>query len=550
MILNLKRFNQYVAYHHFKMDTLDTVIKLMKPGCYMASIDLRDAYYTVAIHPDHQKYLKFVANGVLYQYTCLPNGLASAPRIFTKLMKPVYSTLRSMGQIISGYIDDSYLQGDSVAACSSNVKASATLMNTVGLFLHPDKSVLSPAQTVTFLGFVLNSLNMTVSPTPKKISKTITCCTELLQTLRPTILQVSRVVGVLISNLPGVEFGQLHYRSLEIDKISALKTSGSNYNAVMELCPRSINDLNWWIGNISLASKSIVKSHPSYIIKSDVSTLGWGAVLDSQAIGGRWTVSESSYHINYLELLAAFFALKAFCLNCQRCTVQLQLDNSTAVTYINNMGGTKSLVLNELTIQMWEWSIKHSIWISAVHIAGASNHEADKKSRIFHDQHEYMLNVSSFRTIVAKYPNFNVDLFASRLNHQLQQYVSWKPDPGCITVDAFSLNWHSYNFMPFHPLVLSPGVYKRFVWTKLQASSLYLCGQHRLGFQVCSRFCISNPGSYWPNQHSCSIRSSQMYIHFTRSFIFWCVLSPELLRTLPTFSRHCRLHYAILATRY
>ena len=361
MILNLKRFNQYVAYHHFKMDTLDTVIKLMKPGCYMASIDLRDAYYTVAIHPDHQKYLKFVANGVFYQYTCLPNGLASAPQIFTKL----------------------------------------------------------------------------------------TCCTELLQTLRPTILQVSRVVGVLISNLPGVEFGQLHYRSLEIDKISALKTSGSNYNAVMELCPRSINDLNWWIGNISLASKSIVKSHPSYIIKSDASTLGWGAVLDSQAIGGRWTVSESSSHINYLELLAAFFALKAFCLNCQRCTVQLQLDNSTAVTYINNMGGTKSLVLNELTIQMWEWSIKHSIWISAVHIAGASNHEADKKSRIFHDQHEYMLNVSSFRTIVAKYPNLYVDLFASRLNHQLQQYVFWKSDPGCIAVDAFSLNWHSYNFYAF-----------------------------------------------------------------------------------------------------
>ena len=174
------------------------------------------------------------------------------------------------------------------------------------------------------------------------------------------------------------------------------------------------------------------------------------------------------------------------------------------------MGGTKSFVLNELTIQMWEWSIKHSIWISAVHIAGASNHEADKKSRIFHDQHEYMLNVSSFRTIVAKYRNLNVDLFASRLNHQLQQYVSWKPDPGCIAEDALSLNWHSYNFYAFPLFGLIAGVYKRFVWKKLQASSLYPCGQQRLGFQVCSRFSISNPGSYWPNQHSCSIQSSQM----------------------------------------
>ena len=73
---------------------------------------------------------------------------------------------------------------------------------------------------------------------------------------------------------------------------------------------------------------------------------------------------------------------------------------------------------------------------------------------MFHDQHEYISNVSSFGTIVAKYPNLNVDLFTSRLNHQLQQCVSWKPDPGCIDVDAFSLNWHSYNFYAFPPFSL------------------------------------------------------------------------------------------------
>jgi hypothetical protein len=92
MILNLKRLNAHVEYHHFKMDTLETAIKMMTPGCYMASIDLKDAYYIVAIHTAYQKFLKFEFNGVLYQYTCLPNGLASAPRTFTKLLKPVYST--------------------------------------------------------------------------------------------------------------------------------------------------------------------------------------------------------------------------------------------------------------------------------------------------------------------------------------------------------------------------------------------------------------------------------------------------------------------------
>lgn len=84
-ILNLKEFNEFVADHHFKMDTLEAAISMMKPGRFMASVDLKDAYYTVPIHLLHQKYLKFWFDGIFYQYTCLPNGLANAPQIFTKL---------------------------------------------------------------------------------------------------------------------------------------------------------------------------------------------------------------------------------------------------------------------------------------------------------------------------------------------------------------------------------------------------------------------------------------------------------------------------------
>ena len=103
-ILNLKACNEFIAYHHFKMDTLEAAVNMMRPGCFMASMDLKDAYYTVPIHPSHQKYLKFCFDRAFYKYTCLPDGLASAPRIFTKLLKPVYATLRSMGHLNSGYI--------------------------------------------------------------------------------------------------------------------------------------------------------------------------------------------------------------------------------------------------------------------------------------------------------------------------------------------------------------------------------------------------------------------------------------------------------------
>ena len=72
----------------------------------MASIDLKDAYYYVKIHPSHQKFLKFRHNGTLYMCTANPNGLASCPCKVTKLSKPVTAKLHNQGNIIAGYLDD------------------------------------------------------------------------------------------------------------------------------------------------------------------------------------------------------------------------------------------------------------------------------------------------------------------------------------------------------------------------------------------------------------------------------------------------------------
>ena len=54
IILNLKAFNEFIAHHHFKMDTLEAAVNMMRPGCFMASVDLKDAYYTVPMHASHQ----------------------------------------------------------------------------------------------------------------------------------------------------------------------------------------------------------------------------------------------------------------------------------------------------------------------------------------------------------------------------------------------------------------------------------------------------------------------------------------------------------------
>ena len=92
------------------MDSIKSVLNCITRNCYMCKVDLKDAYYSIKVADDYQRFLKFEWDGTLYQYVCFPNGLASCPRKFTKLLKPPLATLRLRGINIVGYIDDFCLQ--------------------------------------------------------------------------------------------------------------------------------------------------------------------------------------------------------------------------------------------------------------------------------------------------------------------------------------------------------------------------------------------------------------------------------------------------------
>ena len=59
-----------------------------------------------------------------------------------------------------------------------------------------------------------------------------------------------------------------------------------------------------------------------------------------------------------------------------------------------------------------------------------------------------------FQKILSHFDDLQIDLFASRLNAQLQNYVSWKPDPMAKHIDAFCVNWSQYVFYTFPPFCL------------------------------------------------------------------------------------------------
>ena len=162
IVLNLSRLNEVVKYEHFKMEGLGYALSLMTKGCFFGSIDLKDAYFTVAIDSTFRKFLRFSWRGSLYEFTCLPNGYSDAPRIFTKLMKPIFSTLRSEGFMSVYYLDDSLLLGNNFEECQKNIQQTKELLIETGFVLNKNKSSFIPSQEIVFLGFILNSETMTV----------------------------------------------------------------------------------------------------------------------------------------------------------------------------------------------------------------------------------------------------------------------------------------------------------------------------------------------------------------------------------------------------
>ena len=134
-VINLKPLNRFIVAAHFKMEGLAMLKDLLRPGDWMASIDLKDAYLSVAIWEEHRKYLRFVWNSQLYEFQCLPFGLCSAPRVFTKLLKPVLARLRHQGIRLIMYLDDMLVMAQSREELEGHLLQITSLIEFLG-FLY------------------------------------------------------------------------------------------------------------------------------------------------------------------------------------------------------------------------------------------------------------------------------------------------------------------------------------------------------------------------------------------------------------------------------
>lgn len=175
-----------------------------------------------------------------------------------------------------------------------------------------------------------------------------------------------------------------------------------------------------------------------------------GAICNGVTTRGPWTVDQLGLHINCLELLGALYALQSFVGGSRGLSVRIFLDNSTAVCYINKGGGTRSAELTSIAKLLTSFCEQRELSVEAVHLAGVLNIDADRESRSTSDTSDWMLSRQVFNNINRIWP-MDVDLFGSFWNAQLPRYVSWRPQPGSMAVNAFSVNWNDFSGYVFPP---------------------------------------------------------------------------------------------------
>ena len=291
-----------------------------------------------------------------------------------------------------------------------------------------------PTQEITYLGFVINSQTMTIMLTHERKQKLLNACACLLEKKEEKSQQWPPALA------RWVLFTTVSYKKT---KNRALSENKGNWERKMLLSEESKNELRWWVENTEEQSAPIYRPNPIIRMKTDSSLTGWGALIadKEKQTKGVWTEEEKRYHINYLELLAVFLGLKALLNQMTDSHIRFMTDNTTTVSYLNKMG-SKSAVLNDLTCTVWKWCAERKLWLSAAHIPGVANVEADKLSCDLHLNTEWKLNnqlLKEVLTVLETQPT--VDLFASKTNAQFPLYVSYLPDPGAYAVDAFSLHW-------------------------------------------------------------------------------------------------------------
>ena len=249
-IIDLSTLNHYVTSSRFHMETPRSVLNSIRPGDWMISLDLQDAYLQVPVHHDSRRFLRFVVDGKPFQFRVLCFGLTTAPQVFTRIMAPVSTILHRHGVRMLRYLDDWLILASSEIACLQSRDRLLAVCTELGIQVNLTKSSLVPSQSIVYLGMEIQSLPFIARPTPTRANNLIRLIEEFLSTPSPPACLWRRLLGHLSSLILLVSGGMIRMRLLQL----CLKDQWDFLDDQFQVswCPLCREDLLWWSRQVQL----------------------------------------------------------------------------------------------------------------------------------------------------------------------------------------------------------------------------------------------------------------------------------------------------------
>ena len=466
---------QVVQLTPFKMEAVASVLLSVREGDFLASLDLKNAYFQIPIHPSSRKLLRFTSEGTVYQFRALCFGLSTAPQVFTRVFAAVSAWAHTHRIRLLRYLDDWLVLSSLEREAKQAVQSLLLICHILGIVINEKKSDLVPSQTGKYL-------DMTIDTEAGKVF--LSGMSREIPDGSGELLHHGRSPGSALAGdprSPGFARAAGPSRSPGFARAAGPSRSPSDAHSPVAsegaLVPRGVRpslSTGVFASGSEMGPVLVVGEGPSVDGASIWATcsgsspvfgcvfFGLGAHLLDQLVSGVWSDQEMSLHINLLEMKALFLGIQAFREDVTSHHVTAMCDNSTVLAYVNKQGGTVSRALCLLTSCLLRWTESFDIHLDARYLPGQANVLADLLSRCGQVvETEWSLHPQAARSLLRVWGNPSIDLFATSLNAKLTLYCSLVPDPQAVFEDAFRHPWDDLDLYAFPPFPLVSRVIAR-----------------------------------------------------------------------------------------
>ncbi|KAI2649994.1 ORF V: Enzymatic polyprotein [Labeo rohita] len=298
----------------------------------------RDAYFHIEILPQHRKFLRFAFGG----RSLLVSGSSIRPSSVTPHVYKMHGC--STGSSATPGHPHFELHrrlahsGPVSRACASTSGCRPSSSQISGV----EKSILSPTQRTTYLGVVWDSITMQAQLAPACVESILNTLKDIKLGQKVSLHYFQRVLGLMAAASTVIPLGLLHMRLFQL----WLRARGFHPRANPQRQIR-VTRQGFRPRFLTLGPTLGPCCHRK-MLTTDASLTGWGAVLNGRPAQGIWKGHHLNWHMNCLEMMAVFRALKYFLQQLRGYHVLVRVDNTAVVSYINRQGGLRSRRLNRL----------------------------------------------------------------------------------------------------------------------------------------------------------------------------------------------------------